>query len=187
MEDMIENVTASRFARLLDDGNERREEISLNECSPIWNEPNKELVDRMTPTFAEYCIRRNLEEEARIKSEVTYIQRNGFEPGVVTIISAKTSGSKVILSGRLISELEYPKWISISYLSEMLIIKACDEATDNGFKLKKYGSKYALYSVALVKEMTERLKLNYNEKVSVTLSKVNYCMEDDKYLAVISK
>ena len=103
----------------------------------------------------------------------------------VTIISSKKNGKRLELSKKLMKNLGDPSKLQFAYGDdEIAISESIDEDTEL-FIIKKTASKATIYSSELVREITEEFKLDFEDRVSITLPKAEYKKIGSHKVAII--
>lgn len=112
------------------------------------------------------------------------ISKTSTEVGVMSVINSKNC-RRITLAKDVMSELNNPKSISISFSDDRLAVAERLPNNDNLLKVKSSGNKGVIYSSGLVSEITDKYGLDFSNKVSITFSQVNYVQWNGYTVAII--
>lgn len=90
--------------------------------------------------------------------------------GVLTLVSSKKNGKRLMLSTELVETLQLgdEKAVMLGFVDKALVMGARLPGKSYAFPLKKMGRKYVLYSVSVVREISRIQNINFDTKVSHT-------------------
>lgn len=112
------------------------------------------------------------------------ISKTSTEAGVMSVINSKNC-RRITLAKEVMSELNNPKIISISFSNDMLAVAERLPNNDNLLKVKSCGNKGVIYSSGLVSEITDKYGLDFSNRVSITFSEVNFVKCNGYTVAII--
>lgn len=112
------------------------------------------------------------------------ISKTSTEAGVASIIKSPKC-KRITFAKDLMSELNNPKTISISFSDDSLAVAERLPNNDNLLRLKSSGNKGVIYSSGLVSEITDKYGLDFSNRVSITFSEVNYVKCNGYTVAII--
>lgn len=96
--------------------------------------------------------------------------------GAISLINTK-SGKRLIIAKSLIGNINNPIKVVIG---EKL------PANENYFTVKDYKGKGVIYSADLVKEISEKFKLDFSNRTTITFEEVEYIEYEDTTVAIIT-
>lgn len=106
--------------------------------------------------------------------------------GALSMVNANT-GKRIVMSKESYEQLGQPEKVQFALTDEELLIgKTLDNASDN-FNVKNYKNKGTIYSVALVKEITEAFGLDYSDRTSITFGEASFINVTDNDLIMVVK
>ncbi len=106
--------------------------------------------------------------------------------GYATVIKTEKNGNRVTFSGEVIEKLKVSDNIHIGVTDGKLVLSGIVHNKLMSYKVKKQGSKSIVYSRSLVDAIVEKLNLDFNDKVSMTFTHIEYSEIDDTKIALIS-
>lgn len=112
------------------------------------------------------------------------ISKISIEAGVMSVINSKNC-RRITLAKDVMSELNNPKSISISFSDDRLAVAERLPNNDNLLKVKSSGNKGVIYSSGLVSEITDKYGLDFSNRVSITFSEVKYIKNNGYTVAII--
>lgn len=108
--------------------------------------------------------------------------------GVLTLISSKKNGYRILIPAMLAKELQLVDEIQIGFVNQSLLIGRCLPKTKNSFPLRRLKNvKFVVYSKSVVKEIADKLDLDFTDKVSFTFYNVELDEWKGNPVAKISK
>lgn len=93
--------------------------------------------------------------------------------GVFTLVKAKT-GNRVVISKEANEYLQNLNTLQFSYNEDSLIIGTKLPNNNNNFNVKAYKNKSIVYSVPLVREISEKFQLDFSDRTSMTFHEAEY-------------
>ena len=105
--------------------------------------------------------------------------------GAISLINTK-SGKRLIIAKSLISNLNNPSKVVIGLSKNKLAIGEKLPANENYFTVKDYKGKGVIYSADLVKEISEKFKLDFSNRTTITFEEVEYIEYEDTTVAIIT-
>lgn len=105
--------------------------------------------------------------------------------GAISLINTK-SGKRLIMAKVLISNLNNPSKVVIGLSKNKLAIGEKLPANENYFTVKDYKGKGLIYSADLVKEISEKFKLDFSDRTTITFEEVEYIEYEDTTVAIIT-
>lgn len=105
--------------------------------------------------------------------------------GALSLINTK-SGKRLIIANELANNLNKPKKVVIGLSKNKLAIGEKLPANDNYFTVKDYKGKGIIYSAALVKEISEKFKLDFSNRTTITFTEVDYIEYEHTTVAIIT-
>ena len=105
--------------------------------------------------------------------------------GAISLINTK-SGKRLIMAKVLIRKLNNPNKIVIGLSKNKLAIGEKLPANENYFTVKDYKGKGVIYSADLVKEISEKFKLDFSDRTTITFEEVEYIEFEDTTVAIIT-
>lgn len=168
----------NEYEELLEDEDE--EEDSAESEDSAEQEPSNSAISEENYADEEFLA--NLRPSKSIS-----INRNADGAGILSIINSKRNGKRLALSAELLSNLNNPQTVQISFSDNELVIgKAIPNCGDNSCLIKPYKNKGMVYSSELVDEISENFSLNFFEKTSLTFHKVRYLSKGEQPIAIIT-
>lgn len=113
------------------------------------------------------------------------ISRSKLRAGVISVVNS-SCGKRVILSRDLMDKLNNPTTVAMSFSEEKIAIGVTLPNNDNHLAIKPSGKKGSIYSSGIVLEITDRYRLNFNNRTSITFSEVNYIEVGGDIIAIIN-
>ncbi|WJQ81021.1 hypothetical protein [Brevibacillus brevis] len=107
------------------------------------------------------------------------------QSGVISVVNSK-NGVRVALSKELIERLSHPKTIQIGFSDHLIAISENLGDRYTSYTMQKSGSKSIIYRSKLVKQITEKYRLDFSNRTSVTFTEVSYKSLGGKIVALIS-
>ncbi|MBS5799522.1 MAG: hypothetical protein KID02_07180 [Clostridiales bacterium] len=115
------------------------------------------------------------------------VEKVSGEEGICTIVNCKKNGNKrIAIASKLLDAIGNPKKVEVGIMPNGIAISEKLPIEANEFSVKKLGAKKAIYAGALVEEITEEFKLDYNNRTSITFQKVEYDNVDGYKVALIT-
>ena len=105
--------------------------------------------------------------------------------GAISLINTK-SGKRLIMAKLLSSNLNNPSKVVIGLSKNKLAIGEKLPANENYFTVKDYKGKRVIYSADLVKEISEKFKLDFSNRTTITFEEVEYREYEDTTVAIIT-
>ncbi|MGG7179256.1 hypothetical protein ACQPU1_16925 [Clostridium paraputrificum] len=124
----------------------------------------------------------NLESFTASKSKA--IPKISTEAGASSIINSK-NGKRITFSGDVMIKLNNPEVVSISFSDDSLAVAERLPNNDNQFKVRSIGKKGVIYSAGLVSEVTDKYRLDFSNRTSITFTEVNYVKSNGNTVAII--
>ncbi|MDC0765259.1 hypothetical protein POF51_31575 [Brevibacillus sp. AG] len=140
------------------------EEVDRNESSEDIDSPD---LSEFTPSVCEQT------------------GRTVGQSGVMSVVNSK-NGVRVALSKELIERLGHPKTIQIGFSDHLIAISENLGDRYTSYTMQKSGPKSIIYRSKLVKQITEKYRLDFSNRTSVTFTEVSYKSLGDKIVALIS-
>ena len=113
------------------------------------------------------------------------ISRSNLIAGVMSVVSSNC-GKRVMLSKDLMNKLNNPTSVAMSFSEESIAIGKALPNNNNQLSIKRSGKKGAIYSAGIVSEITDKYRLNFNNRTSITFSEVEYIEADGCTIAIIN-
>jgi hypothetical protein len=110
---------------------------------------------------------------------------NKSKSGVATLINSEADGKRLTTCRDLTEKIGNPEAVTIAFDKSKIAISATQLNSENSFKLGRIGKKGVIYSVDLVRKITEEYNLDYTERVSITFHEVEYKVDGHKIVAII--
>ena len=111
---------------------------------------------------------------------------NKSKSGVATLINSENGGRRLTTSRDLTERIGNPEAVTIAFDKSKIAISAIQLNSENSFKLGRIGKKGVIYAADLVKKITEEYNLDYTRGVSITFHEVEYKVDGDKIVAIIT-
>jgi hypothetical protein len=108
------------------------------------------------------------------------------EAGALSIVNSEKNGKRITLSREVTEKLNDPETVQFSFSERQILIAEELPNHNNRFTVKKHGARGVIYSSSLVQEITERFKLDFSNRVSITLHEVKYAKSNGKRVAIIT-
>lgn len=105
--------------------------------------------------------------------------------GVISLVNTK-SGKRLIIAKSLIGNINNPIKVVIGLSKNKLAIGEKLPANENYFTVKDYKGKGVIYSADLVKEISEKFKLDFSNRTTITFEEVEYIEFEDTTVAIIT-
>ena len=105
--------------------------------------------------------------------------------GVISLVNTK-SGKRLIIAKSLIGNINNPIKVVIGLSKNKLAIGEKLPANENYFTVKDYKGKGVIYSADLVKEISEKFKLDFSNRTTITFEEVEYIEYEDTTVAIIT-
>ena len=105
--------------------------------------------------------------------------------GAISLINTK-SGKRLIMAKALISNLNNPSKVVIGLSKNKLAIGPKLPDNENHFTVEDYKGKGVIYSADLVKEISEKFKLDFSNRTTITFEEVEYIEFEDTTVAIIT-
>ncbi|KEI82846.1 hypothetical protein EXM30_04875 [Clostridium botulinum] len=83
-------------------------------------------------------------------------------------------------------KLNNPTMVAMSFSEESIAIGKVLLNNNNQLAINKSGKKGAIYSAGIVSEITDKYRLNFNNRTSITFSEVEYIEADGCTIAIIN-
>lgn len=112
--------------------------------------------------------------------------RSSGPAGIISIINSDHSGKRLSLAAELMSELDNPETVQVSFTDTELTIGESIPGCINNFTVKKNGKKGLVYAANLVVEICDNFDLDFSDKTSMTFQEVRYVTIDDNLIALIT-
>lgn len=110
--------------------------------------------------------------------------RNGAQKGVFTIVKSKNC-KRIAIATKVMKNLNNPKKVAISFSEHSI---AVGEQLPNNYNLlnvKTDKNKGMIYSSGLVSEITNKYRLDFSNRTSITFSDVEYIQHNGFTIAII--
>lgn len=104
--------------------------------------------------------------------------------GVFTLVKAKT-GNRVVISKEANEYLQNLNTLQFSYNEDSLIIGTKLPNNNNNFNVKAYKNKSIVYSVPLVREISEKFQLDFSDRTSMTFHEAEYTSYEGSPVLII--
>lgn len=108
------------------------------------------------------------------------------QAGVLSIISSKRNGKRIVLSEKIMTELDNPENVQFAFDSSTIAVAECLPDNDKSFNIKISGKKGIVYAANLVDEVAEELQLDFSDKTSITFYDAEYDNHEEWPVAIIS-
>ncbi|MBU3144611.1 hypothetical protein [Clostridium sp. CF012] len=113
------------------------------------------------------------------------ISRSNLVAGVMSVVNSKYA-KRVTLSRGLMDKLNNPTKVAISFSDESIAIGVTLPNNNNQLDVKIMGKNGVIYSAGIVSEITDKYKLNFSNRTSITFSEVEYIKSDGCTIAIIN-
>ncbi len=126
----------------------------------------------------------NLDKLNAVKSEKT--SRNNSKrkgQGVLTLVYSKKNGKRIVIRPSLVEALKLDSIVQLGFIDKSLVIGEQLPGISQDFSLKNSDKNKVIYSAPLVKEIIEELELNFDSRVSLTLTGVELEEYEGKMIA----
>lgn len=142
---------------------ERDKEVNINDNKDTMTKYN---LEKFTPSISKA------------------ISKTSTEAGVASVINSKNS-KRITLDKDVMSKLSNPEMISISFSDDSMAIAEKLPNNDNLLKVRRSGGKGVIYSSGLVLEITNKYRLDFSNRTSITFSDVEYIQHNGFTIAII--
>jgi hypothetical protein len=112
------------------------------------------------------------------------VSREVEESGVISIINAKT-GKRIYISLSLMKNLNNAKKLQFAFNENSIVIGESLPKNNSEFHIKASGNKSNIYAAELVREITDRFSIDFNDRTSVTFHDVKYIQNEGNTIAII--
>lgn len=149
--------------------------MSINN-NPSINQPVfEDLGDNDTMLTTEQLYPDDLEFiKTLYPSKSSSITRTSTGEGVISIINSQKNGKRLALSDQLLSKLNYPSTIQVSFTESELVIGESIPKCTNSYNINTSGKKGLVYATALVLEICDTFNLDFSNRTSMTFDQVIY-------------
>jgi len=114
------------------------------------------------------------------------------EKGILTIVNTEHHGKRLMISKQLEKDLKLEGKIQIAVANDgtCMLVGSLIEKNQNTFTLNRLkkgseSSRYVLYNKAVIDEITEKLKLDFSSKTTITFYGIEYMEYGDTTIAKV--
>lgn len=120
-----------------------------------------------------------------LKAKQSPSHSEGYGKGVISVISSKDNGKRILISSEAEEILDLHD--TISFLKgDGIVIMGSELMGANQYRIRRSGKRAVVYCAGLVAELSELLHLDFSDgRVSNTVSKYELSELDDKKVIVI--
>lgn len=186
MQEGVERKPRKTVMQVMQEERERMQRERLQQ-----EEHNKEVEEEIREEEVEEVITIDNQDkmqdcnlESFIASTSRTIPKVSIESGVISVINSR-NGKRITISKDVMSKLNNPKMLSISFSDDSLAIAEILPNNDNLLTVKNCGRKVVIYSSGLVSEITDKYGLDFSNRTSITFSEVNYFQSNGYTVATI--
>lgn len=117
-------------------------------------------------------------------STSTSSSKGAKKAGIISIIN-NVNGHRMSLSKLLMKKLNDPESVQFAFKGNEFIIAEKIPTGGNRFNISKTGKKNIIYARELVQEITDKYRLDFSNRTSLTLYKVKYKRVNGQVVAII--
>jgi hypothetical protein len=111
--------------------------------------------------------------------------RGGLQAVVMSVVNSNC-GKRVTLSKELMDKLRNPTMVAVSFSKESIAIGEMLPNNNNRLTIKPSGKKGVIYSAGIVSEITDKYRLDFNNRTSITFSEVDFIEVEGSIIAIIN-
>ena len=110
-------------------------------------------------------------------------------PGVITVVDGGKFGRRIAISKDLYVELELEDTVQVAFEDESILMGKFINENANMYVLRTQGAKHMIYCASLVREITQRLELEFarENKTSITFNSVEFDYTLETPIAIIKR
>ncbi len=120
------------------------------------------------------------------KVQIKHNTRGASTKGVLTIINSQKNGKRITLSKEIFDELSEPTSVVVGFYEDKLLITSTDLKEAIGGTVCVLGKNRNIYCTDLVEKITDLFNLDFSERVSITLSTLEWEELDGQPVALLS-
>lgn len=107
--------------------------------------------------------------------------------GMLTVISSKNNGKRILLSASLIETLKIKDFIKLGFIDDVLVVGIDLPGEENQYQLRVQGNKRVLYSAPVVSKIAEHMHLDFSDRTCYTFCDVQLEEYNSVYIALFRK
>lgn len=123
---------------------------------------------------------------SELKMATAVQQSKAFgESGVLTIVNSARNGKRLMFSSEVYRWLNEPEHLQLAFFDNALVVGTNLSDVGLWYGVRKQSSKCVVYCGHLVHEVSEQLALDFTDRVSITLTEVDYETDEEGYPYVV--